>query len=208
MQAKWLLFYLVFASSRLFGQDAPKAIKYEFFSPVTGCLGFSLEQSKTNFISMDYELGFIGVKLGDYFADEAFYGGYASIGPRLYMDKDETPFNNLRGSYLKPALLVNAFYYESQDTYIAQNGLPLTDQLDGMDVTINLLLVVGAQEIIYDIASVELWLGLGYGGGWRTVNSKYRPGLEAENPSFKYSYNRIGESPLIFDIGLNLGLVY
>ena len=43
------------------------AIKYDFFTPVAGCFGFSLEKARTNFTSLDFDAGLIGLKLGDYY---------------------------------------------------------------------------------------------------------------------------------------------
>lgn len=188
-------------------QTSHRAFTFDFFSPVAGCLGLSMEVPGSNFVSWDYELGGIGVKLGDYFVEERFYGAYASIGPRLYFDKDMAERNDFRGPYVKTSLLFNGFYYEDSEEIIADNGLPLTDQLTGTDLSLNLLLSLGVQDVYFDKVVLDLWFGLGYGGGWRTVDSRYRSGLEPRDEPFKYSYTRMGMSPLVFDGGLSIGLV-
>ena len=74
------IFMLTVISTQAQTEPATKNFKYDFFSPVAGCFGFDLETWYRNSVTMEYKAGLIGLKLGDYFGNEQFIGGYFSIG--------------------------------------------------------------------------------------------------------------------------------
>lgn len=187
------------------------AIKYDFFTPVAGCFGISLEQIRSNFVSMDYDIGAIGVKLGDYYQYDKFAGGYVSAGPRLYFSKDPAELNNFKGAYFKPQLLANYFTY-SYD-YVYYDGIsyePFTTSVDGSDFSLSLLLCLGNQWVLSDLVVFDLWFGLGYGGSWTNENydipeDQY---FYSYYSNYKFSHVHFGDSPLIFDGGLSIGIKF
>jgi len=174
-------------------------------------MGFSYEQPRNDFISFDYDIGVIGLQLGDYFDKDVFYGGYAAFGPRMYFKKDTGPMNNLRGLYFKPQLLLNYFgYRDSVYYYDYLTGESFSDEITGTDLSISLLACLGTQWILSDLIVFDLWFGLGYGGGWESVDNTILPDpyvVDPDNP-FKYSFVHMGYSPLIFDGGLSIGFVW
>lgn len=204
------LVLLAWSTLTLRAQDRSQALKYDFFTPVAGCFGFSYEAPRNDFISFDYDAGFIGVQLGDYFERDQFAGAYAAFGPRLYFKKDASQFNNLRGLYFKPQLMVNFFSFtDSVEYYDWMTGFYENFEASGTDLTINLLATMGTQWVLSDIVVFDLWFGLGYGGGW--INDEVSAPEDAAyygydpNSFFKYSFVRFGDSPLIFDGGLSIG---
>lgn len=203
-----LLVTLIFCLATVRAQDKSYALKYDFFSPVAGCFGFSFEQPRNNFISFDYDLGLIGLRLDDYFEADKFGGAYASFGPRLYFTKDDASFNDLRGAYFKPQILVNYYGYTNNIYYYDYlSGIGYDGTLEGTDMSISMLATVGSQWIMSDLVVFDLWLGLGYGGSWVNETTDIPPGnyYDSGNNNFKYSHVHFGNSPLIFDGGLSIG---
>lgn len=188
-------------------------LKYDFFSPVGGCFGFSLETGKTNFTSLDIDAGFIGLKLGDYFQYDKFVGGYLSAGPRFYFKKDMAMqnANNFKGAYFKPELLVNFFAFEDLwEYYDYLSNVTFQEEITGTDLSVSLLLALGNQWVLSDMVTFDIWFGLGYGGNW--VSDDHDPALDdiyyyEPDQSYKFSYVRFGDSPLIFDGGLSIGIL-
>ncbi len=209
-----LLLVVVIFTLTAKGQDAdkaPYAIKYDFFTPVAGCFGFSLEIPRTNFTSLDIDAGLIGLKLGDYYYNETFGGGYASIGPRYYFRKDELPKNDMRGPYFKPQVLLNYFQYTyDYGYYDPVSNQSIISEVNGSDFSANILLCMGSQWILSDLIVFDLWFGLGYGGDWTKEETNVPPDYfyEYNSRSYKYSHVHFGDSPMIFDGGLSIGLVF
>ncbi len=195
--------------------DAPKmhAIKYDFFSPVAGCFGFSLETTKKDFIALDIDAGFIGLKLGDYFPYANFAGGYASVGPRFYFKNRDGigSAENFKGGYFKPQILAN--YYSFNYTGLFYNYIDGTSseiEIKGSDFSASLLLCLGNQWVLSDIITFDIWFGLGYGGDWFSDNMDESETVYYDNynnPSFRFSYVRFGDTPLLFDGGLSIGIL-
>ena len=189
------------------------SFKYDFFSPVGGCFGFSLETTRSNFSSIDIDAGLIGLQLGDYFYYDKFLGAYVSAGPRFYFkrDNDLKGTNNFKGGYFKPELLANYFSFEYlYEVYDFNTGLTTEDLVKGSDFSLSLLLCLGNQWVLSDIVTFDIWFGLGYGGNW--VNDDFTPQendtyFEEQTQSYKFSYVKFGDSPLIFDGGLSIGIL-
>ncbi len=189
------------------------SLKYDFFSPVGGCFGFSLETTKSNFASLDIDAGLIGLQLGDYFAYDKFLGGYVAAGPRFYFKKDNSmqENNNMKGGYFKPLLLANFFTFEDLWQYYDYiSGTTLETTIEGSDFSLSLLLALGNQWVLSDIVTFDIWFGLGYGGNWINDNRDELDPLfdYYDTPTgYKFSYVKFGDSPLIFDGGLSIGIL-
>ncbi|HQU75930.1 MAG TPA: hypothetical protein PK742_04735, partial [Chitinophagales bacterium] len=86
----------------------------------------------------------------------------------------------------------------------------LTDyEVKGSDMSVSLLMGLGRQWTFRDIVTLDLWFALGYGGNWVNADTDNLPEENYYNPdqSFKYSYVRFGDSPMIFDGGLSVGIL-
>lgn len=207
---KMILGLLLLASIATTKAQETYAIKYDFFTPVAGCFGFSLEKARTNFTSLDFDAGLIGLKLGDYYLWDKFVGGYAAFGPRLYFVKDPAELHNFKGAYFKPQALANYFTYQGEQIYY--NGIDyygVVGNVEGTDFSLSLLLCLGNQWVLSDLVVFDLWFGLGYGGSWTTETTDIPEELYYPNYSnYKYSHVHFGDSPLIFDGGLSIGVKF
>ncbi len=189
------------------------SLKYDFFSPVSGCFGFSLETTRSNFTSLDIDAGLIGLKLGDYFLYDKFAGGYVAGGPRFYFKKDQEMVenNNMKGAYFKPLIMANFFTFEDVfEYYDFINDTTIGTAIKGNDFSLSLLLALGNQWVLSDMVTFDIWFGLGYGGSWVNDNSDEIDPLfdYYESPTgYKFSYVKFGDSPLIFDGGLSIGIL-
>lgn len=203
-----LVFLFCILATRGFSQDLGSALKFDFFSPVSGCLGFSYERSKSEFVSLDVEAGYIGVQLGDYFEYNSFIGGYFSAGPRLYFKQDLSEFNDMRGAYFKPQFMVNYYKY-SVDYYSALSYTP--EEVNGYDFTANIVAVVGKQWVMMDKLVFDLWFGLGYGMEWRNWYGNHMFDIwqpyDTYQP-FKFNFINPDDSPILIDAGLSFGFVF
>ncbi len=219
--ATLILFLLTLLNTRAQDNEpvANQIIKFDFFSPVAGCVGFSYESWYRPGITIEADAGFIGFRTDDYFQADQFLGGFASFGYRFYLSGQEKSdienYTNFNGFYLKPHLLVNYFnfsddhqtynYYEDEFGNWVEEYEEYT--IEGTDLSVALLIGFGRQWIFYDRLSIDLWMALGYGGNWRESNADELPEYSYyyDNDNFKYSFLRM-DSPLYFDGGLKFGL--
>lgn len=204
------LFFVIINNINAQTSDKNYAIKYDFFSPVAGCFGFAFEKPKSNFTSLDIEAGLIGLKLGDYYLHEKFGGGYLAVGPRLYFNKDDADKNDFKGPYFKPEVLLNYFQYNYQTYYYNYiDGIEYLGNIDGSDFSASLLLCMGNQWILSDLIVFDLWFGLGYGGDWISEKTDVPPDFyQEQNKFYKYSHIHFGDSPMVFDGGLSIGMLF
>jgi len=203
-----LIFFLLIFYSILNAQpsdsDTTKrhSIKFDFFSPVNGCLGLSLETVKSKVFSYDVEAGFIGMNLGDYYYYDSFVGAYGGFGFRFYLtseNKRTKDYKIFEGVYLKPSLSLNYFYYTK-----GQIGL---EDITGADFSISQFVYFGDQVPVFDVMVFDFWFGLGYGKNW----------ISEKNPDSDFIYNdgfhdfghiQLGDSPLLFDAGFSIGYIF
>jgi hypothetical protein len=223
MRKALLILLVATATNAAFSQEAPSSavIKYDFFSPVAGCFGFSYETWYRNSTTLEINAGFIGVRLDDYFNSDRFIGGYASIGPRFYFKTDVIDgidnYSDFRGFYMKPELLFNYFSFNDIYTQYDYNCdefgnciETITEfEVPGSDFSISLLMGLGHQWTFRDVVTMDLWFALGYGGNWVDSDTENLPPYNYYNTNrpFKYSFVRFGDSPMIFDGGLSIGLL-
>ena len=90
-----------------------RLIKFDFFSPVTGNLTFGYEQVLTNNITLEGNLGIIGIG----FIDDSYNpaGLFLKGGPRLYVSPDYffdgmKRYNDFQGAYFKPEFIYSGFW--------------------------------------------------------------------------------------------------
>lgn len=189
---------------KISAQDSVKIVTIDFFSPIAGCLGFNYEKSADNIFNMEYSAGFIGLKLEDYFEYDQFAGAYFSAGPKFYFNTKDAANNVSKTLYFKPLLLMNGFYFKTNDLYFNGTNWISVDN-EGYDITINIFGSVGSQWILNKQLVFDLWFGLGYGGGWHEVTKGLYPESATYNDDFYFSYIRLGNTPVVFDGGLSIG---
>ncbi len=208
MKKLLLIFFLSIFCSRVNSQSAAAdtikthAIKFEFFSPVNGCLGLSLETVKTKVFSFDVDAGFIGMNLGDYYFYDAFVGAYGGAGFRFYFSSDYKNARNysiFEGVYIKPSLSLGYYHYKKEQINL--------EDITGSDFSISQFVYFGTQTKAFDVIVFDFWFGFGYGKNWISEN----------NPDSDYTYNdglhdfghtQPGDSPLLFDAGFSLGYIF
>jgi len=167
-----------------------------------------MEVPRSSFVSFDYDAGVIGLRLGDYFANDVFYGGYFAFGPRIYFKKDQEPANDLKGWYFKPMLLGNVFGFENKE-YVYTGGGHTLDIAKATDISLALISCIGHQFILQDIMVFDLWFGFGYTGGWLIYSNDFAEQAYQyldNGAAFKYSFVRFGSSALCFDTGISIGI--
>jgi hypothetical protein len=179
-----------------------RAIKFDFFSPVNGCLGLSLETVKTKVFSYDLDAGFIGMNLGDYYYYDAFVGAYGGAGFRFYFSseyKKAKNYNIFEGVYIKPSLSLAYYHYKKEQINL--------EDITGTDFSISQFVYFGSQTTAFDVIVFDFWFGFGYGKNW----------ISEKNPNSEFTYNdgfhdfghrQLGDSPLLFDAGFSLGYIF
>lgn len=216
-----LIFIVLMPVKHNFGQTLPESqlikrhsIKFDFFSPLRGSVGLSFEAGLNNFIALDIEVGFIGIKpdhINVYKNYNDYLGGYFTAAPRIYFKKDEN-LSNFRGAYFKPEILFNYFSYERQELlynsrYETYEFSPLT----GTDISLALIACSGIQWVLSDFLIFDTWFGIGYGANWINEENDL-PIADQSNYSSnqynKFSHRQIGPSKVLMDCGLSLGILF
>ncbi|MDN5203509.1 DUF3575 domain-containing protein [Fulvivirgaceae bacterium BMA10] len=133
-----------------------KAIKMEFFSPLSGNLTLGYEQYIKNWVSFEGKLGLIGV--GTNISDQK--GLFIKAGPKFKLKPDFITDNMrgshfLRGSYIKPELVFS--FYNHKDIFLDSSS-PSESVQSGA-----IILNYGKQYILGEILTIDWSFGFGYG---------------------------------------------
>ena len=192
--------------------EKTRIIKTDFFAPITGNLSFGYEQVLKNSITLDGEIGIIGVG----FIDDNLHpaGIFLKMGPKLYFSPDYTfdgmhRFNDLQGAYFKPEIIYSGFAFDYD--HLNQSGSAITNDR-GTNHSFALMLNFGKQWILAKVVSLEMYAGIGYGGSIVNAPGAYGYGSYSLNENdmipYKYSHLQTGSQvPLAFDAGLNIGIL-
>lgn len=176
-------------------------IKYDFFSPFQGCLGFAVETSKKNLHAFEFEIGFIGIKLNERYINEKFLGAYSSAGVRFYFENYKEPFQNnyflFNGIYIKPEVIINYFTYFDE----ARKGTY------GENLSLAALICAGNQWYFMNKVVLDFWLGFGYDKNWITEEYNGEPSATINYYTYKYNYFHLLDGPMIFDWCLSIGIL-
>lgn len=211
-----MIYFLVLLSLVVNGQSeltAPAAIKnrvikLDFFSPVTGNLTFGYEQVLTNNITLEGNLGFIGIGFVDDVNNPA--GMFLKGGPRLYFSPDYflegmKRYNDFQGAYFKPEFIYSGFGFD----YDVHNSMGSYKTLRGVNNSIALMLNVGKQWVLAKVVSIDLHAGIGYGTSfysYKDIPPGYM-GYDSYYPGYKYSHIEAPEVPLTFSAGFDIGIL-
>ncbi|MGB3074136.1 MAG: hypothetical protein WBB36_02380 [Chitinophagales bacterium] len=186
-----------------------RIIKMDFFSPLTGNLTFGYEQVLTNNITLEGNIGIIGLS----FIDDGYNGKgiFIKAGPKLYFTPDYLldgmkRYNDFQGGYFKPEFIYSGFGFD-YESYNSTNGIYTTER--GTNNSIALMLNFGKQWVLAKIISLDLHGGIGYGTSFFHYNST-APGYgypDSFDESYKYSHFEVPEVPLTFSAGFDIGIL-
>lgn len=183
----------VFAFSSLQAQDmdAPdfsdqktKAIKLEFFSPMTGNTTFRYEQYLKDWISMEGTLGIIGLGKNYQNQQGVLFGAGIKFKkkPDFYLDGMKG-YHIMQGKYLKAETLISIYSVDSWES-----------RKEGRYAGI-VQLVFGKQSVLGDIITIDRHFGLGYA-------------LVSSNAGYHYGFaSGSGGFPISVSCGLSIGVL-
>ncbi|MBX7108563.1 MAG: DUF3575 domain-containing protein [Chitinophagales bacterium] len=186
-----------------------RVIKMDFFSPLTGNITFGYEQVLANNITLEGNLGIIGISLIE--DGNHAKGLFIKAGPRLYFAPDYLldgmkRYNDFQGAYFKPEFIYSGFGFD-YDNYNSQNGTYTTER--GTNNSIALMLNLGKQWVLARIVTLDLHAGAGYGTSFyhydTTAPSYGYP--DSFDESHKYSHIQVPEIPLTFAAGFDIGIL-
>ncbi|WP_421763224.1 DUF3575 domain-containing protein [Ekhidna sp.] len=193
----------VFFSSILFAQkidtdysnNKKRAIKFEFFSPLTGNSTFGYESYIKDWISWEAKVGFIGLGLDP---DEVNPSGFfIKGGPKFKLNPDFVT-DDLKGShllggkYIRPEI---AFAQYSEDIYRFNSGSSTETYREDF-TSIAFLITYGRQYILANVMTLDYHIGLGYG----YVSSK--------EGRYNYGYSNGGtDFPVAISAGFTIGVL-
>ena len=133
-----------------------RALKVEFFSPLTGNLTLGYEHYVKGGRSWETKLGIIGAG-----QDLEGQGGvFVKVGPKFKLTPDYLvdgmrSSHPLRGSYIKPELVVNYFSIDGYNEF----GKSTRESQSGFAFLINF----GKQFVLGQKITIDWSLGVGYG---------------------------------------------
>ena len=186
-----------------------KIVKVDFFSPITGNLAFSYEQVLMNNITIEGNIGIIGLS----FIDDPYKGKglFIKAGPRLYFSPDYTMdgmkrYNDFQGGYFKPEIVYSGFgfdyeYYNSSYQYTKGRGV---------NNSVGLILNFGRQWVLAKIISLDIYGGIGYSKSWEKIDQHPVNALPYSDEYFapyKYSHVEAYPVPLGLSAGFNIGVL-
>ena len=135
------------------------AIKVDFLSPLFGFTGIHYEQSLKPGQSLELGAGIIGLGFNNH---ENSVGGFIDVGYKLrhrplLFGRGDRYSHLLNGSFIRPRVTIGSF---NTDGY--ERG---TGELERIKKTyLVVALDFGRQYVLADVATVETYFGLGYGG--------------------------------------------
>ncbi|SNT16827.1 Protein of unknown function [Ekhidna lutea] len=170
-----------------------RAIKFEFFSPLTGNSTFGYENYIKDWLSWEAKVGFIGLGLDNNDINPSgflFKGGPKfKLNPDFVTD-DLKGSHLLSGKYIRPELIF-AHYTQDEPYY---NG---TSEFNRETFTsVGFLITYGRQYILANIMTLDYHIGLGY--GWDNSNDgRYNYGHSNGDTSF----------PVAISAGFTIGVL-
>ena len=207
--------FLLSAAANAQTEDIPvipsvknKIVKFDFFSPLTGNVAFSYEQVLMNNITIEGNIGIIGLS----FIDDPYKGKglFIKAGPRLYFSPDYTMdgmkrYNDFQGGYFKPEIVYSGFGfdYEYYSGYATITGR-------GINNSVGLILNFGRQWVLAKIISLDIYAGIGYSKSWEKIDEppvNAFPYSDDYFAPYKYSHVEAYPVPLGLSAGFNIGVL-
>lgn len=184
-----------------------RVIKMDFFSPVTGNLTFGYEQVLTNNITLQGNLGIIGVGFVDI---DHTKGIFLKAGPRLYFTPDYffdgmKRYNDFQGAYFNPQIIYSGFSFE-YDSYNSTTGIYSEQRASNNSIA--LMLNLGKQWVLAKVVSLDLHAGIGYDASFFNYDNSQPPAYgQDQYLNYKFSHMTTPEIPLAVSAGFEIGVL-
>ena len=200
-----LLFFVV--SFGIFAQavdvdnsdDRKKALKIEFFAPLTGNLTFGYESYLKDWKSWELKVGIIGFGSDANHRYESPFGFFVRVGPKFKLNPDFAEEGTrgvdlLGGSYIRPELIFSTYRGRETEYNFYGGGRKAIGKREQL-TSVALLINYGKQHIIFNKMLLDYNVGLGYGSG-------------SGGDDYYYSH-QVGDSsfPIAISCGLALGIL-
>ena len=177
-----------------FEDQKKRAIKMEFFSPLTGNTTLGYESYIKDWLSWEVKLGIIGI--GTDVNDSNPIGVFVKGGPKFKLNPDFVT-SDLKGShllggkYIRPEIAFSQ-YSERVETF---DGFNSNSERKNF-TSIAFLISYGRQYILADIMTLDYHIGLGYGYN-SSDEARYDYGFATSDPSF----------PIAWTAGFTIGVL-
>jgi hypothetical protein len=192
------------------------AVKFEFFSPLADNITIGFEHLVKKGVSFEYKAGFIGAGFSRN-ENENLSGMLVKFGVKFmnspeYYSKGMKRTHPLRGGYIKPEIIFNKYQSTITENFLFATNPPVITEYDVTNYAVNI--VFGKQKVLGEIAVLDYYIGLGYGGQQvdKTVNqNNSNPPFTSDTESFSgvYSHTFGGKQfPFVFSGGLSLGILF
>lgn len=177
-----------------FDDQKKKAIKMEFFSPLTGNTTLGYESYIKDWLSWEAKIGIIGI--GTDVNDSNPAGMFIKGGPKFklnpdFVTSDLKGAHLLSGKYIRPEIAFSQ-YSESVDTYDGNNVRSERQSF----TSIAFLITYGRQYVLADLMTLDYHVGVGYGYN-SSDEGRYDYGYATSDPSF----------PVAFSAGFTIGFL-
>ncbi|MEO9482239.1 MAG: DUF3575 domain-containing protein [Ekhidna sp.] len=188
-----LLFVSFFSFSQKidtsYSKNKKRAIKMEFFSPLTGNTTFGYESYIKDWLSWEAKIGIIGLGVS---AHDANYKGFLfKGGPKFKLNPDFIT-SDLRGShllsgkYIRPEIIFAQ--YQAEDEFFDSSSKSIT--------SVALMITYGRQYVLANIMTLDYHIGLGYGYD-SSEDGRYNFGHSNGNSDF----------PIAISAGFTIGVL-
>ena len=177
-----------------FEDQKKRAIKMEFFSPLTGNTTLGYESYIKDWLSWEVKVGLIGVGTDVNNSNPA--GVFIKGGPKFklnpdFVTNDMRGANLLGGKYIRPEIAF-AQYSESIDSF---DGTIRRSQRESF-TSIAFLITYGRQYVLADIMTLDYHVGVGYGYN-SSDEGRYDYGFLTSEPDF----------PIALSAGFTIGFL-
>jgi hypothetical protein len=181
-----------------YAQQRKNAIKFHFFSPLTGATAISYERSLQPGRSIEAGLGIIG--LGKDLYSYKASGFYANVGYKFIKDPDfylkgMKYAHVLKGAYFKPELAFSSYQYSGNMYWIGNTPDPTEKRV----LLGAFILNVGKQWVFGNRFLVDWSVGGGYGFGDNDESGNAR--------HFAFT-GATSSTPLVINSSFKIGLLY
>jgi hypothetical protein len=191
-----------------------RAIKFEFFSPLTRKLVFGYETMLKVGTNLEFKIGIIGPGTGensDNVKGFLFKGGVKFLTSPSYVQNGVKYSHQLKGFYIKPELVFNTYtktktFYSSQSYWFSSTP-SITKEVRYVNAGVQI--IFGKQHILGNVMTLDWYFGGGYGFQSKSnePDDLYK-GYDGED-YYAYSHLFLGSgSPLILSTGLTIGFPF
>lgn len=183
------------AISTNYEDQKKRAVKMEFFSPLTGNTTIGYESYIRDWLSWEIKVGAIGIGTDN--ADANPSGVLIKVGPKFKLNPDFVT-DDLKGShllsgkYIRPEIVFSQY---SEDVQVDIGNGAFSDER--RDITsIAFLVTYGRQYVLADVMTLDYHIGVGYGYD------------SSEDGKYNYSHsNGAPDFPIAVTAGFTIGFL-